>query len=93
MLSMGLLITYRRTGGWMGLLGFAAVLTAALLTITAAVTLLIVTAAMGVVVFLARAVSSMSWRRPTPPPATPWPSKTIESTVVDPRDASSPDTP
>ena len=80
---MGMLITYR-SSGWRALLGLAAVLTAGLFAVAAAVALVIIAAAVGVVRFLARAVSP-SRRHPTPPPPTPWPQETIEATVVNPQ--------
>ena len=81
---MGLLITYR-SSGWRALLELAAVLTATLLAVVAAVALVIIAAAVGVVRVLARAVSPLSRRHPTPPPPTPWPQETIEATVVNPQ--------
>ena len=81
---MGLLITYR-SSGWRALLGLAAVLTAGLFAVVAAVALVIIAAAVGAVRVLARAVSPLSRRHPTPPPPTPWPQETIEATVVNPQ--------
>jgi hypothetical protein len=81
---MGLLITYR-SSGWRALLGLAAVLTAGFFAVVAAVALVIIAAAVGVVRFLARAVSPLSRRHPTAPPPTPWPQETIEATVVNPQ--------
>src|SRR5688572_10263440 len=78
---MGMLITYR-SSGWRALLGLAAVLTAGVFAVVAAVVLVIIAAGMGVVRVLARAVSPMSRRHPAPPPPTPWPLETIEATVV-----------
>lgn len=79
-----MLITYR-SSGWRALLGLATVLAAGLFAVVAAVALVIIAAAMGVVGLLARALSPMSRRHPTPPPPTPWPQETIESTVVNPQ--------
>lgn len=84
-----MLITYRRTGGLLALVAFAAVaLGAAMLTVAVAATTLIVVVAMAAAVRLAQAVLPASWWRPTAPPASPWPQETIEGTVVNPTDAS-----
>ena len=77
-----MLITYRRTGGAFSLIVLAAVLVATAITVVVGATLLIVALAIGVIVLLVRAVLPTSWRRPTPPPAIPWPQETIESTAV-----------
>ena len=74
-----MLITYRRTGGAFSLIVLAAVLVATAITVVVGATLLIVALA---IVLLVRAVLPTSWRRPTPPPAIPWPQETIESTAV-----------
>jgi chromate transport protein ChrA len=79
------IITYRRTGGAFALVGLAAAAVAAtVLTIAAATTILIVALAGAAVALFARAALPASWRRRTPPPATPWPQETIEATVVTP---------
>ena len=79
------MITYRRTGGVFALLGIAAAaVVATVLTMAAAAMILIVALAGAAVTLLARAAVPASWRRPTPPPATPWPQETIEATVVTP---------
>ena len=57
-------------------------LVATAITVVVGATLLIVALAIGVIVLLVRAVLPTSWRRPTPPPAIPWPQETIESTAV-----------
>ena len=81
-------ITYRRTGGIFALLTFAAVAFAAtVLTVVVAATVLIV--ALGTAAVLrARAVLPASWRHHTIPRPTPWPSDTIEATVVHLNDSS-----
>ena len=79
-----MLITYR-SSGWRALLGLAAVLTACVFAVVAAMALVIIAATLGVVRFVARAVSPMSRRHPTPPPPTPWPQETIETTAVNPQ--------
>jgi hypothetical protein len=79
-----MLITYRRTGGLLALLAFAAVaLAATVLTVVVAATVLIVAAAIAAVALVGRAVLPRSWRNRTVPSATPWPHKTIDATVVD----------
>ena len=84
-------ITYRRTGGIVALLTFAAVAFAAtVLTVVVAATVLIVALGTAAAVLLARAVLPASWRhhpipRPTP---WPWPRDTIEATVVHPNGSS-----
>ena len=86
---MGMLITYRRTGGAFAVLGLAAAAVAAtVLTIAAAAMVLIIALAGAAAALLARAALPASWRRRTPPPATPWPRETIEATVVTPTRAS-----
>ena len=80
-----MLITYRRTGGLLALVAFAALaLGAAMLTVAVAATTLIVVVAMAVAVRLAQAVLPASWWRPTAPPASPWPQETIEARAVKP---------
>ena len=79
---MGMLITYRRTGGAFALVGLVAVLATMALAIVTAVALLLGAAAIGAVLFVARAVLPKWWRRPTQPRATPWPQETIEARVV-----------
>jgi hypothetical protein len=76
-------ITYRRAGGILALLTFAAVAFAAtVLTVVVAATVLIVALGAAAAVHLARAVLPASWRHHTIPPPTPWPADTIEATVV-----------
>lgn len=83
-----MLITYRRTGGGFLLLTLAVALVATVVTVAVGAALLIVAVAIGAVVLLARAVWPASWRRRRVPAATPWPLKTIETTVVTPRGSS-----
>jgi MFS superfamily sulfate permease-like transporter len=82
-------ITYRRTGGVLALLAFAAVaLSAAVLTVAAAAAALLVAVVVAVVAFLVRAVRPASRRRHAVPAATPWPQETIEATLVRPTESS-----
>jgi hypothetical protein len=82
-------ISYRRSGGVLALLTFAAIaLAATVLTVAVAATVLIVGLAVAAVALLVRAVLPGS-RPHTVSPAAPWPQDTIEATVVDPvRDSS-----
>ena len=83
-----MLISYRRTGGVFSLIMLAVAVAAIAFAIVVGATLLIVAVAIGAVALLIRAVLPASWRRPAPPPATPWPQETIEGTIVEPRASS-----
>ena len=86
---MGMLITYRRTGGGFALLTFAAVALAAMvLSAAVAATLLVAALAIGAVALVARAVLAASSGRSSARPATPWPQETIETTAVNPAGSS-----
>ena len=80
-----MLITYRRSGGLLTLLTFAAVtLAATVLTVTVAAGLFVVALGIAAVALLARAVLPSSWRHATVSPLAHWPHKTIEATLVTP---------
>ena len=81
---MGMVITYRRTGGVLALLGLVAGLMAIALTVAVGATLLIIAVAIGFLAFVVRAVLPTPWRRRVNAPATPWPHETIEATIVNP---------
>ena len=76
-------IAYRRTGGVLALLTFAAiVLAVTVLTVAVAVAVLVAALAVAAAALIARAVRpTWSWRH-TAPPAIPSPLETIEMTVV-----------
>lgn len=77
-------ITYRRTGGVLALLAFAAVAIAAtLFAVVVAVAALIVIVAAAAVVLVARAVLPASWRRRASSSSGRVALETIETTAVD----------
>lgn|SRR5687768_6992702 len=87
LLDWCMFISYRRSGGMLALLTFAAVaLAATVLTVAVAATVLIVGVAVTAATLLVRAVlpGSRSRRPDTVSPAAPWAQDTIEGTVVDP---------
>ena len=80
-----MIITYRRSGGLLTLVTFAAVtLAATVLTVTVAASLLVVALGIAAVALLARAVLPSSWRHATVPQLSHWPHETIEATLVTP---------
>jgi hypothetical protein len=80
-----MLISYRRTGGFLAVLTLAAVVLAAtVVTIAVAATLFILAVVTAVVAFAGRAV--VGWPPPNRPrqPATPWAHETIDATIIPP---------
>ena len=83
-----MLITYRRRGGILALVTVAAVaavaLVATFVAVAMAATLLVVVLGLGAIALAVRALVPGSWRhrRQEGPPATSWPQKTIDATVV-----------
>jgi hypothetical protein len=80
-----MLISYRRTGGFLPVLALAAVVLAAtVVTFALAATLLILALVTTVVSFAGRGV--LGWPRPNRPrqPTTPWAHETIDATIVAP---------
>ena len=76
--AIAMFITYRRTGGIVALLTFAAVAFAAtVLTVVVAATVLIVALGTAAAVLLARAVLPASWRHHAIPPPTAWAHDTL----------------
>ena len=82
-------IIYRRTGGVLATLTFAAVvLTATVLTAAVAAVVLLVGLSIVATVLLGRAVLPKSWRPHPVPSPTPWPLETIDASVVTPTPSS-----
>ena len=78
-------ITYRRTGGVFAIVIFAVVaLATAVLTVVTAATVLLLALALGAAALVARAILPASLRKRTVSDATPWPQKTIETTLATP---------
>jgi hypothetical protein len=80
-----MLISYRRTGGFLAVLTLAAIVIATtVVTFALVATLLILALVTTVVSFAGRAM--LGWSRPNRPrqPATPWPHETIDATVIPP---------